>query len=99
MASASVSAERKRRSAWEKAGGNTIATADPLDSPTATTDEGTKTDKVGLGTLKLGKGRIVFIGALLPDPTDRFPHWFGLGSYSVTFTGYHIFDQAITWSR
>jgi hypothetical protein len=87
------------RSAWEKAGGKTIATSDPLNNPTATTDEGTATDKVALGTLILGKGRIVFIGALLPDPTDQYPHWFGLDGYAPTALGHHLFQKAITWSR
>ncbi len=86
------------RAAWEKAGGVTIATSDPLSQPKSAADEGTATDKVSVGTIKFGKGRVVFIGALLPDPTDKYPHWFGLGSYGVTFTGHYLFSQSITYS-
>jgi hypothetical protein len=86
------------RADWEKIGGKTIATAAPANDPKTTKAEGTATTQVALGTLALGKGRVVFIGALLPDPTDKYPHWFGLGNYGVTFTGHHIFTQAITYS-
>jgi hypothetical protein len=86
------------RAAWEKAGGKTVATSDPLSNAAATTDEGTATDKVSVGTLARGKGRIVFIGALLPDPTDQYPHWFGLNGYAPTALGHHLFQKAVTWS-
>jgi hypothetical protein len=87
------------RTAWEQAGGRTIATSDPLNNPTTTSDEGTATTRVSLGTLALGQGRIVFIGALLPDPTDKYPHWFGLNGYGPTGLGHHLFQKAVTWSR
>jgi NAD(P)-dependent dehydrogenase (short-subunit alcohol dehydrogenase family) len=41
-------------------------------------------DKTEIGTLKVGKGRIVIFGALLPQPTELFAHWFGLNAYSVS---------------
>ena len=87
------------RTAWEHVGGKTLATSDPLSNPTSTADEGTNTNRVSLGTLTMGKGRIVFIGALLPPPTDRYPHWFGVNGYAPTALGHHLFQQAVTWSR
>lgn len=86
------------RAGWEKLGGHTVATTDPLSNPTATVDEGTSTDKVSLGTLRLGKGRIVVFGAMLPDPTDKYRHPFGLSSYSPSYPAQSIFRQAITYS-
>ncbi|MEA2460486.1 MAG: hypothetical protein QOH90_663, partial [Actinomycetota bacterium] len=41
-------------------------------------------DKTEIGTLKVGKGRIVIFGAMLPQPTEQFAHWFGLNAYSVS---------------
>jgi hypothetical protein len=88
-----------RRADWEKAGGKTIATSDPLSNATAVPDEGTATDKTSVGTLKIGSGRIVILGALLPDPTDSYPHWFGLDGTAMTSFGHHLFQKAVTWAR
>ncbi|HEX2195539.1 MAG TPA: hypothetical protein VHJ76_01325, partial [Actinomycetota bacterium] len=86
------------RDAWEGAGGVTVGTADPPSDrkSTADTDEGIAfdfgkrfgaQDKTVIGTLPVGKGRIVIFGALLPQPTERFPHWFGLNAYAISDAG------------
>ena len=36
------------------------------------------------GTLKVGKGRIAIFGSLLPQPTEKYPHWFGLNGYTIS---------------
>ena len=53
------------RSAWEEAGGKSLAYI---------TDE----ERIGLGRVKLGRGTIGILGALLPKPTEEFDHFFGL---------------------
>jgi hypothetical protein len=86
------------RDAWESAGGVTVGTADPPSDrkSTSDTDEGVDLgfgkrfgaqDKTEIGILEVGKGRIVIFGALLPQPTEEFPHWFGLNAYSISDAG------------
>ena len=65
------------RSAWEKAGGKTAGT----------TGNDTRTT---LGEVKIGKGRVRILGALLPNPTGAFAHPFGVSSYAVTYWGYRV---------
>jgi hypothetical protein len=55
------------------------------------------TDRVSYGEIKLGKGRIRIIGALLPNPTEKFDHPFGLGSYALTYAGYQVLNNSLTW--
>ena len=68
---------------WEKMGGLTAGT--------------TTGDQVTLGELKLGKGVVRVIGALLPMPTDRYFHPYGLAHYSVTYAGYQLFENAVAY--
>jgi hypothetical protein len=86
------------RDAWESAGGVTVGTADPPSNrkSTSDTDEGTDIgvgkrfgaqDKTEIGILPVGEGRIVIFGALLPQPTEAFPHWFGLNAYAISDAG------------
>ncbi len=75
-----------RATAWEGAGGKTVAYI---------TDEA----RVGLGRIKLGKGTIGIIGALLPVPTERFDHFFGLADYAVTIAGGQILNNMIAAGR
>ena len=82
------------RAAWEKAGGVTAGTADPPKSRKAGA-EGQETGKTSIGELKLGKGRVVIFGALLPQPSEHFDHWFGLNPYTVTITGQTLFLRAL----
>lgn len=83
------------RAAWEKGGGVTIGTADPLGGKAP--GEGAKTDRTSIGTLKVGEGRIVIFGALLPQPTEGFDHWFGLSPYTVSIPGQQLMLRAMRW--
>jgi hypothetical protein len=86
------------RDAWESLGGVTAATADaPTDRKGSF--EGTRTDETALGTLDVGKGRIVIFGSVLPTPSEDHPHWKGLAPYTVTNTGQHLLTRALTWHR
>ena len=82
------------RAAWEEAGGVTAATADPAKNRKAGA-EGQNTDKTTIGELKLGKGRIVIFGALLPQASEDYDHWFGLNPYTVTITGQTLLLRAL----
>lgn len=86
------------RAAWESAGGETIGTVDPPTDRKATS-EGTGEPFTNIGFLPSGKGRIVIFGALLPQPTEDFSHWFGLNPYTVSAAGQTMFLRAIDWKR
>ena len=57
------------------------------------------TERVSYGEIKLGKGRIRIIGALLPNPTEKFDHPFGLGNYALTYAGYQVLNNSLTWKK
>jgi hypothetical protein len=82
------------RTAWEKAGGTTVGTVDPPQDRKSGA-EGTDTNKTAIGTLKFGRGKIVVFGALLPRPTERFDHWFGLNSYTISIAGQTLLLRAL----
>jgi hypothetical protein len=84
-----------RRAAWERRGGVTIATADPPGGKAPA--EGTRTNRTSIGTLRLGKGRIVIFGALLPQPTESYDHWFGVNPYTVSIPGQQLLLRALRW--
>ena len=69
------------QAAWEAAGGATLGT----------NGEG----QTIYGELPLGKGRVRFLGALLPDPTEAFYHPYGLQNYAVTYTGYTLLQNML----
>jgi hypothetical protein len=74
------------RAAWEKIGGRTAG---------GSADSGTRSaaavyDRVALGEWKSGKGQVRIAGALLPQPTDKFDHPFGLEPYATTYSGYIV---------
>ena len=48
-------------------------------------------DLVGMGEVKIGKGQVRFLGALLPRPSQDYDHELGLEPYAVTYTGYILF--------
>lgn len=75
-----------RRGQWEKAGGKTVAHVE---------DEA----DVALGRVKLGKGTIGIFGAVLPDPTERYDHFYGLADYAVTVAGGQILNNMIRFRR
>lgn len=84
------------RDAWEEAGGETVGTTDPPKDRKAVSEGNTfqvvgkrdaDQDKTEIGILPVGKGRIVIFGALLPMPTERYSHWFGLNAYGISHAG------------
>jgi hypothetical protein len=72
------------RAAFEKAGGRTVATS----ADAGARDAQAVNSRVTVGELKLGSGRIRIAGALLPQPTEKYDHQFGLEPYATTYTGY-----------
>ena len=84
------------RDAWEAAGGETVGTADP-PADRKSVEEGNNVDGARQARRRsgqdrdrdppVGKGRIVIFGALLPQPTEKYPHWFGLNAYSISTAG------------
>jgi hypothetical protein len=77
------------RSAWEGAGGATVATT---GNNSGATDDGTQTS---LGELKLGKGQIRIVGGALPTPTETNDHRYGLRDYALTYSGLYVMENAI----
>jgi hypothetical protein len=57
------------------------------------------TTQVSYGEIKLGRGRIRFLGAVLPMPTDKFDNPFGVADYSLTYSGYQLLKNLLTWER
>ncbi len=51
------------------------------------------------GELPLGEGRIRFLGALLPQPTEEHFHPYGLQNYAVTYTGYTLLQNMLVWDN
>ncbi len=45
------------------------------------------------------QGRIRFLGALLPQPTEEFFHPYGLQNYAVTYTGYTLLQNMLVWEN
>ncbi|MCW2615542.1 MAG: hypothetical protein JWN08_2536, partial [Frankiales bacterium] len=83
------------RTAWEAAGGTTVATVGP---------QGGASSSTALGTLPRGTGRITAFGAVLPQAVEALPgvetpHPFGLASYAVTITGGQVLDNVLSFTR
>ena len=74
------------RGAWEKAGVVSLAYIE---------DE----NRIGLGRIKLGRGTIGIIGALMPVATEKLDHLYGLADYAVTVAGGQIFHNMIALGR
>jgi hypothetical protein len=72
------------RAAWEAAGGTTA---------------GTNAGRTIWGAVRVGEGDVVFLGALLPEPTEAHFHPYGLQSYAVTYTGYTLLANALALPR
>jgi hypothetical protein len=83
-----------QRAEWEEAGGITIGTVDPPQDRKGGA-EGTDTTKTSIGILEQGDGRIVIFGALLPQPSEDYEHWFGLNPYTVTIAGQELLLRAL----
>jgi hypothetical protein len=84
------------RAAWEAAGGETVGTADPPEDRKGRA-EGTETDKTSIGVLPMGKGNVIVFGALLPQATERYSHWFGVNGYTVSIPGQQLLLKALRW--
>ncbi len=82
--------------AWTAAGG-TVAAKTLIRETTE--QNSAATTGVSLGELPFGEGTIRIAGALLPDPTEENHHPYGLASYSVTYTGYRVFENLIRYAR
>ena len=83
------------REAFEAAGGRMVAGS----ANSGARDAEAVYDRVTVGELPLGQGQIRIVGALLPQPTDRYDHPLGLEPYSVTYTGYILFRNLVDWTR
>ncbi len=82
------------RTIWEDAGGITIGTVDPPQDRKGGA-EGTNTTKTSIGVLEQGDGRIIIFGALLPQPSENYEHWFGLNPYTITIAGQELLLKAL----
>jgi hypothetical protein len=71
---------------WKKAGGRYVAGS----ADAGARDAAANYDRVTIGELRLGAGHIRIAGGLLPQPTERYDHQFGLEPYATTYTGYVI---------
>ncbi|MCW2679033.1 MAG: hypothetical protein JWM62_434 [Frankiales bacterium] len=81
------------RTAWEAAGGTTVATVG---------EQGGDSPNTALGHLTRGKGRLTVFGAILPQaveslPDVETPHPHGLASYAVTITGGQVLDNVFAY--
>ena len=71
-----------KRRAWKRAGGKIKAYIE-------------QENEIGLGRVKVGRGTIGFLGALLPQPTERFDHLYGLADYAVSVAGGQVLANMI----
>ncbi|MBW3663872.1 MAG: hypothetical protein KY469_12295 [Actinobacteria bacterium] len=51
------------------------------------------------GEKPLGDGKVSFLGALLPQPTEDYFHPYGLQNYAVTYTGYTLLENMLDHTR
>jgi hypothetical protein len=83
-----------QRTAWEAAGGTTVATVG---------DQGSSSSpNTALGHVDRGQGRITVFGAILPQAIETLgdletPHPHGLASYAVTITGGQVLDNVFAF--
>ena len=70
---------------WDAAGGYTAGT--------------NGTGQTVYGERTLGAGKVRFLGALLPQPTEDFFHPYGLQNYAVTYTGYTLLQNMLDYRR
>ncbi len=67
--------------AFTDAGGHVAATsADTAEAPVS--------NRVTVGEIPIGAGRVRVAGALLPQPSQDFDHPLGIEPYAATYTGY-----------
>jgi hypothetical protein len=56
---------------------------------------GTTKGNPSLGTATVGNGKVHFLGAALPPPSQDNDHRYGLAPYAVTALSYHVFVNAL----
>jgi hypothetical protein len=49
--------------------------------------------------VKVGRGTVGIFGAILPDPTEKYDHFFGLADYAVSVAGGQILNNMIAFRR
>lgn len=64
--------------------------------PVGTTGDFTN---VSLGQIKHKGGVVKWIGALLPDPSEKFDHPFGLNNHALTYSGYQLLHNALKYEK
>lgn len=74
------------REPWEKAGGVSVAHVE-------------NEAEIGLGRVKMGRGTVGIFGAVLPDPTEKFDHFYGLADYALSVAGGQILNNMIAFRR
>jgi hypothetical protein len=77
-------------------GARVVGTVDPPASRKGQ-GEGSAADKVEIGIVPVGAGRIVFFGAALPRPTEGHPHWYGLDAQTLSHAAQTMLLRALTW--
>ena len=77
--------------AWTEAGGEIVGY---LATGASTPPDETR---VTYGEAAMGEGKVRFIGALLPQPTEAFYHPYGLQNYAVTYTGYTLLQNTLAY--
>ena len=83
------------REAFEKAGGRVVGTG--VNSGTG--GAASVDSVVTLGEIKLGRGVVRIVGALLPQPTKEFDHQEGLEPHAVTYTGYFLVENLTNYKK
>ena len=69
------------QNAFTAAGGHVIGT--------------TGNNRVSIGELKLGEGKIRLVGGALPTPTEEKDHRYGLRNYGLTYSGLFVMENSI----
>jgi hypothetical protein len=83
----------EREALEQNAGAKTAATAVEAGPD----GSGVELDRTSVGEAVVGKGRVRFIGALAPQPSQEFDHDFGIEPYSLTYTGHLLLRNALEW--
>ena len=82
------------RQAYEDNPGAKTAAVAAEGPPRSPSPEMTRTT---VGEAVVGKGRVRFIGAVAPQPSQEFDHDFGIEPYSLTYTGHLLLRNALEW--
>lgn len=80
--------------AWSARGGTTVGTV--TGTGANQTSSGSFT---ALGSLPFGKGKVSIFAAVLPTPTEAYPHVEGVSDYGVTITGGQVLNRILGFRR